>query len=219
MTDLTPGTWQRWLYDRSPTVFRGHYGQRLIGTVGLLWDSLSQATLDAWLAPMLERSVGPAYDALTPIGEEQQMPQYPGEDWLTYRNRLRDPWGTWDDAGTPNIIIEQLEAAGLPGAQWFRWTENGSRTEFAIWYGAGTHPVTGSPTVGAFTIGDGTILGPEGLTQDQIRAYKDLINHWKPALWVCTNVIFELSGWTVGAGHVIGEAGLTVGGEQVRMGV
>lgn len=69
-SDLTPGTWQRWLYDRAPTVFRGYYGQRLMGTVGLLWDSMSQALLDAWYAPLLDRDEGPAYDALSFIGKE-----------------------------------------------------------------------------------------------------------------------------------------------------
>ena len=147
------------------------------------------------------------------------MPQYPGEDWVTYRNRLRDPWSTWSRAASPGIIVDQLAAAGLPGAQIFRWSETGSRTEFVVWYGEGTHPVTGTPIIGTFTIGDGTILGPEGLTQDQIRAYRDLINHWKDALWICKHVIFETSGWTIGTGHIIGEAGLVIGGEQVRLGV
>ena len=63
--DLTqPGTFRRWMYDRSTTVFRAYFGRRLMGTMGLLWDTISQTALDAWTAPFLERDGGPAYDAL-----------------------------------------------------------------------------------------------------------------------------------------------------------
>lgn len=218
-TDPTqPGTWRSWLYDRSSAIFRGYFGRRYMGTIGTFWDTLSQSGIDAFQAPLVELENGPAYDALGLAGREVSMPQYPVEDWLTYRNRIRDPWSTWERAGTEDIIEEQLAAAGLPGAQVLRW----GLSEFIVFYGAGTHPVTGYREYGAGdNYGDpGLFYGPEGITGETARALIGLIRHWKPAQWVCPYVIFEISGHTYGTGHTYGEAGLFYGGgDQARLDV
>ena len=127
------GTWRRYTWERSTTFWRGYFSERSRGTLALLWDALSQATVDALRAPYLQDEYGPAYDALRPIGDEQSMPQYPIEDWLTYRNRLRDPWHAWTYAATERGVIEQLAAAGVPNAQIFR---NGI-SSFWVFYAAG----------------------------------------------------------------------------------
>jgi hypothetical protein len=148
------------------------------------------------------------------------MPQYATETWPQYKARLATDWETWTEyAGSFRGIVRQLELAGAPGAQIFRFSDTGSWSEFIVLYPAGTHTVTGELTIGgSWTIGagDGTI-GPIGLTLEQLSTYKDLIVHWKPAIWKCTEIIFEISGWTIGDGnHTIGELGLLIGGEQVR---
>ena len=204
------GTWRRYIWENTPAVWRAYFGSRSMGTLALLWDAFSASTVDALRAPFLELENGPAYDALRPIGQEQSMPQYPIEDWLTYRNRLREPWATWEIAGTERGVIEQLAAAGVPNGQIFR---NGL-SSFRVFYAAGDHSVTGQPLVGGFTVGDGTFIGPIGISPETIRAIPGLINHWKPANWVCTDVVFELSGWTIGTGHTVGEVGLVIGGEH-----
>lgn len=200
--------------------FRGTMGQRMVAAFGTLFDSIQQTILDAVLSPWLDEPNGPAYDALRLLGREQSIPQFPGESWIQYRARLRNPWSTWARAGGPPLIIEQLALAGFPGAQIFRWSAGGSPSEFVVFYPYGSHPVTGpGATIGSFVVGDGTAVGPTGITASQMESIRGIINHWKPAIWVCKKVIFELSGWTIGDGHIVGEAGLLIGGSQAEFGV
>jgi hypothetical protein len=188
----------------------------MMATIGLLWDSIAQIATDAFTAPLHQAENGPAYDALRPLGLEMSMPQYPIETWLQYRSRLRTDWNTWSKAGTEQTIIDQLELAGRPNAQIFRFSENSSWSEFVVFYPTGSHPVTADTLVGSFTVGDGTTVGVAGVTAEELTSYKDLIKHWKPARWKCPWIIWEISGWTVGTGHTVGEVGLLVGGSQLR---
>ena len=219
MTDEggSKGTFRRMLYDRYISrLWRGFYGSRYMATLGLLWDMIAQIATDAFRAPLHQIENGPAYDALRYLGNETSMPQYPFESWLQYRSRLRTDWDTWSKAGDETTIVDQLALAGRPGAQIFRFSENGSWSEFVVFYPYGSHPVTADRTVGSFTVGDGTTVGVAGITAEELTGYKDLIKHWKPARWKCPWIIWEMSGWTVGTGHLVGEVGLVVGGSQLR---
>ncbi len=106
------GTWRRWLEDRASYVFTNYWGSRFYLTLGLLWDEISQAQLDAWESRLNTTTHDPAFDSLSSIGAEQSTPQYPSETWESYRARLVDPWGTWGRAGSARLIVEQLRAAG-----------------------------------------------------------------------------------------------------------
>lgn len=211
------GTYRRFLYDRYISrLWRNTYGSRLMATIGLLWDSVAQIAVDAFMAPMHRAENGPAYDALRLLGNESSMPQYPFETWTAYRSRLRTDWDTWAKAGDEQTIIDQLALAGRPDAQIFRFSETDSWSEFVVFYPAGSHPVTADSLVGSFIVGDGTTVGVAGITAEELTGYKALITHWKPARWKCVWIIWEMSGWTVGTGHTIGEVGLVVGGSQLR---
>lgn len=215
-----PGTWRRYVYQYMPDMFRRYWGVRFgTGMIGGLWDRISQALVDSVTALYVQEENGPAYDALRPLGNEMSMPQYATETWLQYRSRLRTAWETWDKAGSFGTIVDQLALAGLPDAQVFRFSESGSWSEFVVFYPNGAHPVTDFASYfgSGATFGDGTIYGPNNLTAEQLRTYKDLILHWKPADWKCPYIIFEVSGETYGTGHTFGEAGLTYGGEQIRV--
>lgn len=214
----TLGTWHRFVYERSIPVFQGLAGIRFLGTVaGLTFDTISQALLDAFRAPMLQDELGPAYDALRPLGEEMSMPQYADETWEQYRSRLRTAWDTWAKAGDETTIINQLALAGRPNAQIFRFGFPESWSRFMVFYAAGDHPVTGqASTYGTGAYGDGTKYGVTGITNQQLSTYQGLIKHWKPARWACPYIIWELTGSTYGTGHTYGEVGLTYGGTQAR---
>ncbi len=212
-------SFRSYLASRATRVFRGGFGAKWRDTIGLLGDSIQQMIYDATRSPWLDESDGPAYDALTPLGREMSIPQWPVINWFQYRSQLRDAWTTWGRAGSPQLIIDQLALAGFPGAQWFRWSENGSWSEFVIFWPTGTHPVTGpGALIGSFIVGDGTHIGPTGITVDQITTIRGIIKHWKPAIWICPRVIFNLTGWTVGDGHIVGEGGLVIGGTQAFIG-
>lgn len=211
------GTYRRYLWDTYVSrLWRGYWGRRMLETIGLLWDEVAQIAIDAFRAPLHRNTDGPAYDGIRYVGNESSMPQYPDETWLEYRSRLRGDWTTWSLAGDENTIVNQLALAGRPNAQVLRWAENGSWSEFVVFYPNGAHPVTGELVVGSFTVGPSAIIGAIGITPEQLASYKDLIKHWKPADWRCPWIIWEVSGETYGTGHTYGEAGLVYGGTQVR---
>lgn len=213
----TVGTYRRYLYELyKGRMWRGFFGSRFMIAIGLLWDSITQMVTDALLAPLHQRTDGPAYDALRLLGNETSMPQYPFESWLQYRSRLRTDWETWKKAGDETTIVDQLELAGRPGAQVFRFSDTSSWSDFVILYLTGTHPVTTDSTVGSFIVGDGTSVGVAGITPEELTGYKQLIQHWKPAQWRCPWIVWEISGWTIGTGPMVGDPSLTVGGQQLR---
>ena len=217
-----PGTWRNFLYFWGPDLFRRYWGLRFFGGwLGVLFDSINTALMDASLSPYLKGGSVPAYDALRHVGNETSMPQYATETWAQYRARLATDWETWTEyAGSFRGIVQQLELAGAPGAQVFRFSESGSWSEFVVFYPTGSHTVTSELEVGGgWLVGDGSIVGPIGVTPEQLSTYRDLIKHWKPGIWKCPWIIFELSGWTVGTGHLVGEVGLVIGGDQIRTAV
>lgn len=214
-----PNTWRRYLYEWMPNIFRRYWGVRFAGGyLGGLYDNLSQGLLDAVKAYYHQETNGPAYDALRFLGNEMSMPQYPIEGWVGYRDRLRTSWDTWAKAGTQGTIEAQLALAGAPGAYAFQYGDDGSWSEFIVFFPSGTHTITNYASFfgGGGTFGDGTNYGPNNITAPQLWALKDLIVHWKAAHWKCRYIVWETSGETYGTGHTFGEAGLTYGGTQVR---
>jgi hypothetical protein len=209
-----------------PRVLRSEPGKRFTGALALMWDYLAegarQAVRSSWIGDRTGN--GPAYDALDPGGQELSLPRYPLETWPQYHERLQRAWTDWPTAGHETSIQGQLAAAGFPNALIFyltNWLEHtGWWSQFVVFFAAGTHPVTSAgPPIGSFVVGDGTTIGPVGITADQLFALRSIILKFKPAHWVCRAVIFEMSGWTVGMGHDVGEPGLVIGGVHVYVGV
>ena len=213
------GTYRRYLEETIRTrVFRSRFGRRWLMSLGITYDSVAQALIDAWRVFLQQRGGGPAYDALDLLGRETQIPQMSSEGWTSYRDRLRDPWETWDTAGTEFCLEDQLTRSVFTDAQIFPYGGNGSDSEFIVFLPEGSHPVTGpGPAIGTFTVGDGTFIGPEGLDPKDLQSIRVMVERWKPATWKCPWVIFEISGWTIGTGHIIGEPGLVIGGEQAKV--
>jgi hypothetical protein len=213
MSDLDPiGTFRRFVWDELSTdVLRGFFGRRLQGTFSLGLDAFMEAVTQAIRAPWTADNPPP--DAVALVAKEVLIPRYATDTNETYKDRVQNAWVDWERGGTDQAVITQLELAGFPGAQIFRWTINGSWSEFVVFYPDGTHTVTSDGSeIGSFTVGDGTIIGPEGITVVGLTTIKDIIKQWKPGQWKCLQVLWELSGWTVGTGHTIGESGLVIGG-------
>ena len=203
-------------------------GQRLMGTLALLLgdtiaEGLRQSVRASWVG---DDDTGPAEDALGAAGAELSLPRYPNEAWGEYEARLRRAWEDWQMAGDETSIVGQLEAAGFPGAVIYHasaWPLTGLAdwwSQFWVFFPAGTHTVT-SPgrQYGSFTWGDGTILGPVGITPNQLLTIRSIIKKFKPARWICSGVIFEISIWTLGTGREFGDPGLVWGGEVSTIGV
>lgn len=188
------GTWRRWLEDRASYVFTNHWGSRFYSTLGLLWDEISQAQLDAWESRLNTTTHEPAFDSLSSLGAEQSMPQYPSETWTSYRERLIDPWGTWGRAGSAGLLNDQLKAAGALAPGYSVTITRVGISEFTVTFPLNSHPITGAGQLwGAWTWGTG-FWGPIGAPDGWLQSWIALVNHWKPANWVCTELIFDLGG-------------------------
>lgn len=203
-------------------VLRTEVGRRFIGTIGVLIDQLAdsfvQSVRASWVGDRAE--VGPAYDALTPAGEELSLPRYPQETWTQYHTRLQRAWNDWPYAGHESSILGQLTAAGYDGAQIFYTDDMTDWSHFWVFFPVGTHTVTSEgPEIGSFVVGDGTTIGPEGLDAIDLLTTRLIIKKFKPAHWVCDHIIYEIEGWTVGSGHLVGELDLVIGGTRAKVGV
>ena len=183
----------------TPTVFRGPYGERLAGFVaGVLVDALADGNVLALKAPWLKLATFPP-DAAAPLGRESNLEAYPDETASQYVERIRRRWEDWQLAGHESAIEGQFAAAGYPGArvEFYpgRPGPNGEPyywSQFWILFPQGTHPVTGPATeYSAFSWGDGTLWGPDGLTLTFVQTIKGIVRKWKPGHWICRGFIFE----------------------------
>lgn len=206
-------------------VLRTEPGRKFIGLIGALSDITQEACEQALRAGWVGDNVGPAVDALSAAGDEVSLPKYPRESSSQYRARLARVWEDWPTAGHESSILAQLDAAGFSDAQIYDagdWPLSGLAawwSQFWVYFPAGTHTVTAAgPVVGSFTVGDGSSVGVVGLTLEDLAAMRAIVNKFKPAHYICSGIIFELSGWTVGTGHDVGDPGLLVGGSVATVG-
>lgn len=216
-------TYTRWVHRLTRTLaLRRTAGERLLGTLcGLTSDfiaeGLRQAVRASWIGAA---DTGPANDALAPGGSELSLPRYPNETWQQYHARLQRAWADWVQAGHESSILGQLAAAGFSGALILHTADTVNWSRFWVFFPAGTHSVTApGPEYGDFVWGDGSTYGPIGITPDNLQAMRAIIKKFKPGHWVCSGIVFELSGFSYGTGHTYGESGLVWGGETITVGV
>lgn len=211
-------TYRSFLSEVSANALRGHYGERLVGAIALLFDGLADGASEAVKSAWVQFDDIP-YDAPAELGRETSLPRYPAETRTQHIGRIREAWDTWVHAGVEETMIAQLAAAGFLGAQIFHTSDPINWSRFFLFFPVGTHDVTDvGATWGSFTWGDGTTYGPGGITGEQIQTLRAIVRKWKPGIWVCGGIIFQLSGWAYGDGSQWGGPGLVWGGESAVIG-
>lgn len=193
-----PKNFQRMLPRITPSVFRGYYGRRFIGALGLMLDSVAElynfAVRSSWVGD--PSGIGPAYDALGPAGSEQSLPRYPNETWDSYHARLQGGWETWEFAGVEATIIEQLALYGVTAhivhnEEW-NWDNNPDWWS-RFWVVITDHPWTLPGTLGDGSVLDGTATLGSSATVEEVREVRSIVNKWKPSRWVCSSIIVVLN--------------------------
>jgi len=203
-----------------PTLFSGRFARRHMGVTAAVFDVLAEGFAHAVRAPWVSdtKGVGPAVDILGDLGAEVGRPRYPRETWQSHKSRINTIWDTAPLDGTESVLLLELAAAGFPGAQVQYTSDSVNWSEFWIFFPAGTHTITAEgPPVGSFSIGDGTHIGPVGLLAEDLATMRAIIRAHKPAHWVCSKIVFQLTGWSVGDGHHVGDPGLVIGGTNVSV--
>lgn len=149
------------------------------------------------------------------IGETRDIERYAGETDAGYCERLAGAFPTWSKAGTPNAIIEQLNAFGLPDVLVFEEYAYGitSASEYGWRFVVVVGPSFGSlgwtaPTLGSCTLGEDT-LGITGLAPLQLDAIKRIILKWKQVFSFPLRVLFIFDSTPLG----IAQLGSTILGQ------
>lgn len=213
----------------------GYWGGRLLKTLwGITADTISIALSQAISAPMLHIGGKQPVDALPLLGWERNMPRYPIETHQQYRTRLHGAWVAWGLAGSETAIESQLTAAGYADAEVYEprrvhsdtleehgdWDREPANywSQFWVFFPKGTHGFGPAYAVGSpgLFVGSGWIVGASG-SYDEVQLVRGIVNKWRPAHVICRELLFEFSGETIGTGHFINEAGLTIGGDGVSI--
>ena len=187
MAAVTAHNWREAVAQLLPPWMQGEFGDKLTAYYALLQDGISTTLFEAQRAAWLLETTSPD-DVLVHIGNERNMPQYPGETFAQYRARLHGAWEAWTYAGNESSIIGQLEAFGLSdieiktprdwdwdSAAGLTWEEGvgGEDNWSRFWVVIKGHPWVAQ---NSFTLG--TCMGLSA-TPEEIRTVRSIIQKWK----------------------------------------
>ncbi len=184
----------------------GRWARRLVGAcAGLMGDAVLEASSLALLSSLLRRPEVPE-DALRSHGYGRLLECYPSETSEQYRARMLQAWAAWEFAGTEQAIVDQLAAAGRPGAlvyDTFDWPDRPPTpwwSQFWLLYEAGQHAVPPAHTWDepGLTWGADAVWS-SGLTRDQVALFRQVVRKWRAAHVVMRGIYFETSAtWDTG---------------------
>lgn len=196
-----------WMKGETPA--KPHYGERFMGTFGILSDVLAQAAIQAVRAWWLKDEFSPV-DALPYLGEDRQIDRYPGDSDDTYRNRLIGAWDAWAVAGNEEAIVSQLESYGLTNIE-IHSARNGWDWDSAApgdWsHGVGGAAnwsrfwvvIKGHPWLASNALDAGTALGLTA-TLEEVAAVRAIVEKWRAAEAICpwVIVVLDVTAWNAG---------------------
>jgi hypothetical protein len=185
-----------WAAQLCPPWLRGDWGEQLVMAFGLIYDLFAEEVRLSGEASMME-SPDFAPDALQRIGLERRMPRYLIDTDATYKSRLKNAWQAWQQAGTRQGVLAQLQAMGVQATivESFEWNwddnpDDWSRFWVVITGHAWTQTVYGVPNYGDCTYGS-------NMTVAEVEALRKLVRQWKPAHVRCQYliVVFDEVAW------------------------
>lgn len=152
------------------------------------------------------------------IGRTRDMDRYPGETDAQYCERISKAFPSHTKRGTPNAIIEQLNAFGLPEVRIFEEYEYGitSASDYAWRFVTVVGPNYGTlgwkaNKLGSWVLGQ-DMLGISGASQQQILTVGRIALQWRQAFSFALSVVFlfdnavPLGLWVLGQ-TILGQGG------------
>jgi len=204
VADHEEGTFRKYAQDGlSPTVFRGPWGERVMGAfVGMTGDLLAEADKQAVSAGMVGSATFPA-DGMVKLGNERRLPRYEADTDATYKARLQDAWDAWTKAGGQAGIKGQLEAYGLSNITFkidsdWNWDGTSYKSRFWVLIGEGGHPwLDTQHTYGDGSKYDSSYTYGSTATPSEVAVVRDIVRRFKAGDEICANiiVIFDDTAW------------------------
>jgi hypothetical protein len=166
----------------SPQGLAGYLGRRLMGTFGLMFDVLAEATREAILARTPGSETFPE-DAVARVGAGRALPRYPTESAADYALRIEDAWTTWRKAGTDMGLIDELARFGFTATietpRTWNW-DNDAANWSRVWVVISVHPWTGARGWGTSLWNGGTTWGSTASAEEG-RALRAIVRKMLPA--------------------------------------
>ena len=218
------GTFRDYLQSIAPPWFKGYWGERLWGMVGLYSDLIAEGCSQAIKAHLLRMDTSPP-DALPLIGSERSMPRYPGETDLQYRGRLWEAWEAYTTGGTEAAITGQLAKYGLSNTRciaqhdgWcFENPPNATEWSRFVVVIEQAHPWTAPIDYGLGYIYGSALTYGSTATPDDVATVKGITLKWKPAHSRNPYILVVLEHEYFGDPDLVwGAAGAVYGGEAIK---
>lgn len=146
-------------------------------------------------------------DALPYLGADRSMERGEVEPPASFRARLKQAVDLWVLGGTANGIATELAAQGYAASVVDIW--NIGVADVSRWARFWLvldppHPFQEPPVVGdGVAVGDGTMLGIGGATEEQVERLKRAVHRWRPAHARCEAGFALVSGYYVGQPNLV----------------
>ncbi len=207
-----------WLSDEEAQEFLGQLGDekdRQLATVRegvkLRWTSgakMRERCAELGLAVVPAEEDAPR---LRELGKGFQLERYPVESGERYQVRLDGAWNAHALTGTPESIIGQIHAYGIPDVEIFEeWShylvpDGGEYMGgLVVLLGPNYGTLNWRPLTMPFVLGEPTILGIAGASQADVRNVVRIVRRWKDSETLPLALVFRF-----GDAAVLG-AGLTM---------
>ncbi len=192
-----------------PAWLRGPVAARIRAAIGVALDHGFDVLKQAVRARFVQTA--PA-DALSDLGDERHIEQYPGDTTDTYRARVLLAWDLWQQGGTAAAIIAALTSIGFTSVRIY--TANGSAmpgegvwppdSDASNWSrfwvlidvsGSESNPFDWQRVLWAdgHKYGAGWTWGSTA-TRGQVQLVRRVVLTWKAAHEVCAGIYIDLPG-------------------------
>lgn len=164
---------------------RGYFGSRYFGLKGLTVDLVSEGLRQAFFTRLYGHP-NVTEQTLNVQGDSLGLFRFRLESVESWRNRIRQVWDSYEQAGTPQQMIRAIEEWGQANYAWDPNDVNVTLTElgwadFLINIPDGRLPWNNGEAWGSFSWGDGTLWGVGNANRDDLATFIRVIKKWKPA--------------------------------------
>jgi P2-related tail formation protein len=199
-----------------PIWLRRKLGSAFFEAPSILMDFVIDLCREGFKARLIDRCPP---DALPSHASDRTMERWPSESEQDWRTRIGSAWDKWAKGGTNAGVLENVQGVGYPNTiirEYWDWPDGDDSQWARFWIVIDQpHNIQGPAPIGGFTLGDGTILGVSGITDDDVNRLRRIVRTWKAAHAHCEKIIAVVSGIYIG-GFTLGDS-VVIGGETVEI--